>query len=99
MACGAEILCYRPEGIFQRLRKDSHFILPYPITKAGCLVGGGLDGAHPHDANHLIVREFGTEEILLISCDDGDVMAYNTLSLANYADLSDDDLEAPLPQP
>ncbi|GAP83515.1 putative pyridine nucleotide-disulfide oxidoreductase family protein [Rosellinia necatrix] len=50
-------------------------LLP-PITKESITVGGYLDLCLPHQPNHFIVGDLGDEEILLLSYDDGDVIAY-----------------------
>ena len=41
-------------------------------------LAGYLDTARPHCINHLIVDFLGQEEIVLVCCDDGDVIAYRT---------------------
>jgi hypothetical protein len=41
-------------------------------------VGGTLDEDFPHQVNHLMVGDFGEEEILLMAYDDGDIIAYYT---------------------
>ena len=82
--------CYKPVGIFQKMHKTPHFILPLPRSEAGKKTRGVLDQHHPHDVNHLIVRDFGDGEILLMACDDGDVIGYHTVSLENYADMREE---------
>lgn len=42
---------------------------------------GFIDPNHPNAINHLIVGDLADEEILLIACDNGDVMAYWTRSI------------------
>ncbi|KAI0600796.1 hypothetical protein F4775DRAFT_543476 [Biscogniauxia sp. FL1348] len=44
----------------------------------GIVVGGYLDQSFPHQVNHLIVGDFGDEEILLLAYDDGDVIGFYT---------------------
>ncbi|KAI1504441.1 hypothetical protein F5X99DRAFT_41067 [Biscogniauxia marginata] len=44
----------------------------------GVIVGGFLDQTFPHQVNHLIVGDFGEEEILLLAYDDGDVIGFYT---------------------
>lgn len=72
-------------GIFQKLHRKPHFIITLPRSESGKKTRGVLDQKHPHDVNHLIVREFGSEEILVVACDDGDIIAYQTQSLENFA--------------
>lgn len=42
---------------------------------------GALDPSRPHSINHLIVGELGSEEILLLSTDSGNVAAYYTAGI------------------
>ncbi|KAI0432086.1 hypothetical protein F5Y09DRAFT_168449 [Xylaria sp. FL1042] len=51
-------------------------ILRPPTSKEALTVGGFLDRNMPHQMNHLIIGDLGNEEILLLACDDGDVLAY-----------------------
>jgi len=59
-------------------------IIHIPQTPAGEVVGGYNDITHPHAINHLMIGELGNEEILLMACDDGDILAYNTRSIEGY---------------
>jgi hypothetical protein len=63
----------------------SHQLPPTPdlvltplASPMSLLVGGYLDRHFPHQVNHLIVGDFGHEEILLLAYDDGDVIGYFT---------------------
>ncbi|KAJ3578386.1 hypothetical protein NPX13_g2175 [Xylaria arbuscula] len=51
-------------------------ILEPPTSQLGESVGGYIDRDMPHQINHLIIGELGTEEILLLAYDDGDVIGY-----------------------
>ena len=51
------------------------------LHKTGLARGGYIDPSKPHAINHLIVGDFGNEEILLACCDDGDVISYKTYSV------------------
>ncbi|KAI0878901.1 hypothetical protein GGS24DRAFT_313092 [Hypoxylon argillaceum] len=51
-------------------------ILKPPVSKESLKVGGYIDPNMPHQMNHLIMADLGDEEILLLACDDGDVVAY-----------------------
>ena len=44
---------------------------------------GYLDILRPHAANQILVGDLGSREILLIACDDGDVIGYYTRSILN----------------
>lgn len=52
-------------------------------------VGGYIDSARPHCANQIKVGNLGTYEILLICCDDGDVLAFYTRVISAMLDLKD----------
>jgi hypothetical protein len=41
-------------------------------------IGGVINPSHGHCVNHLIIGNLGDDEIVLVSCDDGDVLAYYT---------------------
>ena len=54
-----------------------------------CLSGtrrGEVDLFHPHAVNRLHVSNLGSEEILLVSCDDGDVIGYHTSAIQRVID-------------
>ena len=65
-----------PRGLKQTLSGKPNLILGPPQSKEGIRVGGYIDRANGHCVNHLIVGNLGKLEILLLSCDDGDVLAY-----------------------
>ncbi len=51
-------------------------VLRPPITPEALRVGGYINHSMPHQMNHLIMGDLGDEEILLLACDDGDVIGY-----------------------
>lgn len=54
-----------------------------------CLSGtrrGEVDPSHPHAVNRLHVGNLGSEEILLVSCDDGDVIGYHISAIQRFID-------------
>ncbi|KAI0818217.1 hypothetical protein GGR55DRAFT_63825 [Xylaria sp. FL0064] len=53
-------------------------ILKPPTSKEALKVGGYIDRNMPHQMNHLIMGDLGHEEVLLLACDDGDVLGYYT---------------------
>ena len=62
---------------------DQQFTLqPALILKLPeCLSGirrGEVDPFNPHAVNRLFIGNLGSEEILIVSCDDGDVIGYKT---------------------
>ncbi|KAI1823623.1 hypothetical protein F4861DRAFT_509631 [Xylaria intraflava] len=58
-------------------------VIEPPRTAASPIVGGYIDRNYPHQMNHLIMGELGDAEILLLACDDGDVIAYYTSHIEN----------------
>ena len=40
-----------------------------------------IDPRNPHAVNHMLVGDIGHEEILVVGCDDGDVIAFTTNSI------------------
>ena len=67
-----------PRGLKQTLNRKPNLILDPPRSKDGIRVGGYIDRAKGHCMNHLIVGNLGGLEILLLACDDGDILAYYT---------------------
>lgn len=53
-------------------------VLIPPPSAAGLAVGGTIDQHFPHQVNHLVVGDFGEEEVLLLAYDDGDVIGFYT---------------------
>ncbi|KAK6079121.1 hypothetical protein SCUP515_04154 [Seiridium cupressi] len=56
-------------------------ILRPTASVAAGAVGGTLDHTFPHQVNHLIVGDFGHEEIMLMAYDDGDVIGFYTRAI------------------
>lgn len=40
--------------------------------------GAGIDWQDPHSINRILVEYLGNEEVVIVACDDGDVMGYRT---------------------
>lgn len=51
---------------------------------------GYIDPGHPHAVNHLVVGDVGNEEILVATCDDGDVVGYSTRHILNAIEIEYD---------
>jgi len=66
-----------PIGLKQTVGKPS-LVLDLPRSQEAIGVGGYIDHVNPHCVNNMIVGNLGTHEVLLISTDDGDVIAYYT---------------------
>lgn len=41
-----------------------------------------MDSSRPHAVNHLIVGDVGDEEVVVVACDDGDVISYTVRSIS-----------------
>ncbi|KAI0417980.1 hypothetical protein F5X98DRAFT_363475 [Xylaria grammica] len=66
-SCVEQTLPARPDLIFRP-----------PASREALGVGGYIDTSTPHQMNHLIIGDLGNEEIILLACDDGDVLGYYT---------------------
>lgn len=52
---------------------------------------GYINPSNPHAINHLIVGDLGNDEILLLACDDGDVIAFRVRSIHQAAQRDPDE--------
>jgi hypothetical protein len=71
-----KIHVYRPDYPRQTLPDKPLLILSPPRTPSA--TQGFIDSRCPHSINHLIVDFLGDLEIVLVACDDGDVIGYYT---------------------
>jgi hypothetical protein len=71
-----------PRGLKQTLSGKPDLILDLPRSPEAVRVGGFIEPARPHCVNHLITGNLGTYEIILLACDDGDVIAYYVHTIA-----------------
>lgn len=69
---------YLPRNLKQALPCQPDLILPLPKSEQSQRISGYIDPRHPHSVNHMILGNFGELEILLMACDDGDVIAFYT---------------------
>ncbi|KAI0468701.1 hypothetical protein F4859DRAFT_516864 [Xylaria cf. heliscus] len=77
VAYGEVIHIYRVRSCINHVLPTlPNLVLRPPTSIEATMVGGFLDHVHPHQINHLVMGDFGNEEILLLACDDGDVLAY-----------------------
>jgi hypothetical protein len=67
-----------PRGLRQTIPGIPDLILDIPRTAAAIKLGGYIDESIPHCVNHIKIGNLGNLEVLLIACDDGDVIAYYT---------------------
>lgn len=58
-------------------------IIQLPRSEEGVRVGGYIDPLHPHSINHMKVGNLGDLEIILMACDDGDIIAFYTHQIRN----------------
>lgn len=70
--------------VYQPANQDQY--LPTPrstinLASSGRGIPGYIDPTNPHAVNQLIVSDLGIEELLVVVCDDGDVVAYTTRSI------------------
>ncbi|KAL9034097.1 MAG: hypothetical protein Q9214_007203, partial [Letrouitia sp. 1 TL-2023] len=75
-------IAYRDEiYVYKPSYPDQHVFSPRAILslrRSQPGLGGFIDCRHPHAVNHLVVADLGTEELVIVACDDGDVVAYRT---------------------
>ena len=74
-----KVYVFKPQFPSQKLPSKPELILDLPISRPG--LTGYNDPSSPHAVNHLIVGDIGSEEVLIASCDDGDVVAYTIRSI------------------
>ncbi|CAG8954240.1 hypothetical protein HYFRA_00005860 [Hymenoscyphus fraxineus] len=83
VVCGDEIHVTTPKNVNHKLPGQPDARIPIPQTVGEGMTGGHIDQEHPHYANHIICGNLGSEEIILLSCDDGDVVAFYTFAIYN----------------
>ncbi|KAK0118933.1 hypothetical protein ONS95_007802 [Cadophora gregata] len=77
-AYGDKIHITRPYDLCQTLSIIPDLVLHLPSSAQGINVGGYIDQHRPHNVNNMKIGKLGDFEILLIACDDGDVIGYYT---------------------
>lgn len=88
ICCSKFIHVYRPSFPDQELLHTPDLILTPPLTAPN--LEGYVDPITPHSINRIVVAFLGNEEILLVCCDDGDVIGYRTGAIQRAIDrLSD----------
>lgn len=75
-----QIYVYTPSFPEQTITAKPELVIDLPRSRP-CL-RGYLDPSRPHDVNHLIVGDMGDEEVVVVACDDGDVISYNVRSIS-----------------
>lgn len=79
VATREDVAVYQPDFPFQKLSNTP--ALNIPPTLANDTAAGYIDQERPHGINHLIVGDLGTEEILLVATDSGNIAAYHTKAI------------------
>ncbi|RFU28773.1 hypothetical protein B7463_g7561, partial [Scytalidium lignicola] len=82
VAYGDKVHVTVPLNVRQTLPSRPDLILRLPRSHQGLHTTGYIDPFHPHCVNQLMIGNLGDFEILLLCCDDGDVLAYYTRSIA-----------------
>lgn len=80
---------YRPNRTPESILDKSPLVILEPNcsqTPMAPLVPGHVNRRYPHEVNHVKVGDLGDLEILLISRDNGDVVAWYTKDIARFAD-------------
>jgi hypothetical protein len=85
-----------PRDLRQTLPGVPDLVLDLPRTPAGVDIGGYIDESIPHCVNHIKVGDFGSLEVILIACDDGDVLAYYTHLFPEEIHRQDPQVQAPI---
>ncbi|RDW67690.1 hypothetical protein BP6252_09086 [Coleophoma cylindrospora] len=67
-----------PRNIKQALPGKSDMVIVLPRSPEGCEILPAIDSDHPHAVNHIVIGKLGDHEVLLMGCDDGDVIAFYT---------------------
>ena len=79
VALETSISVYQPKFPFQKLAGKPS--LTIPATLAEPKAQGYIDARQSHTINHIIVGDLGTEEILLVATDSGNIAAYHTKAI------------------
>ncbi len=74
VACNDKIHVHQPSFPDQKVAGKPELILRPPTVSP--VYGRGIDPAEPHSITRLHIDFLGQDEILLVTCDDGDVIGY-----------------------
>ena len=77
---------YQPQFPTQNIATTPQLEFRLPATRPG--LRGYIDPQIPHAVNQLVLGDLGNEEILIATCDDGDVVAYSTQHIYNAIEIS-----------
>jgi hypothetical protein len=90
LACSDEIHVHQPSFPDQNPGSEPELILHPPVSAQ---TGPGIDSHHPHSITRILVNYLGNEEILLLTCDDGDVVGYRTAEIQRALERTANTLE------
>ncbi|KAE8452243.1 hypothetical protein EG329_001710 [Mollisiaceae sp. DMI_Dod_QoI] len=82
-----KIQVFIPRDVRNTISGLPDLVLDLPISQRALEVGGSLDPDLPHSVNNMKIGDLGNLEILLVACDDGDVIAYYTHMLDREVQL------------
>jgi hypothetical protein len=58
---------------------QEHVEILVPVQGTG---DGHIDVQYPHQINHLVVEQLGTQEVLIVACDDGTIAIWHTFPIS-----------------
>ena len=87
-----KIHVFKPRFPSQALSEKPEIIIDLPKSRLG--LQGYMNPISGHQVNHLIVGDLGNEEIIVVACDDGDVISYKTRAIGLVLEQ-----DLPLPEP
>jgi hypothetical protein len=79
VASRSGVAVYTPSFPFQTLGRKPKLYIPPALAEPHAR--GYIDPGDPHAINHLVVGDLGTEEILLVATDSGNVTGYHTKAI------------------
>ena len=88
IACIDKIHVYSPQFPSQKISSKSELEFKLAATQPG--LSGYIDHEHPHAVNQLVIGDLGNQEILVATCDDGDVVVYSTRHIYNAIEIGQD---------
>jgi hypothetical protein len=65
-----------PRGLTQLIPGAPDLVIDLPVSQEARRAGGYIDADSPHAVNSMLVGSLGSQEILLMACDDGDIIAF-----------------------
>lgn len=79
-----KVAVYEPAFPYQVLHKEPVLLLTPELANphANGYLSSAREGISPHCINHLVVKDLGSQEILVFVTDSGNVIAYYTSSIA-----------------